>query len=183
MFELLAARVSLWCWKINHWFILDWLMSCPNCNLVLNCAGSPRRFSSQELQDGKCHFNWDWPENPTTTLVSTDGVLLEVRNRNEGCRAWSPVATTSHVRTLSMLFFQDSTSTSTTLFIPSSGYTTWPCLVCLQHRSYTLLASCYRQAITLSHPLLPTILVSHLPKIMTPFIIFRTPPPPVIISR
>jgi hypothetical protein len=77
------------------------------------------------------------------TLVPTDGVLLEVHNQKERYRTWSLVATTSHIRTLSMLFFQDSTSTRTTLFVPSSGYTTWPCLVCLQLRSDTLLASYY----------------------------------------
>jgi hypothetical protein len=95
----------------------------------------------------------DWPENPIMTLFPTDCVLLEVRNRRERCHAWSPIATTSHVWTLSMLFLQDSTSTSTTLFVPSFGYTTWPCLVCLQLRSDTHLASCYRPAITRSHPL------------------------------
>jgi hypothetical protein len=55
------------------------------------------------------------------TLFLMDGVLLEVHNRKERCRVWSPVATTSHVRTLSMLFFQDSTCTSITLFILSSS--------------------------------------------------------------
>jgi hypothetical protein len=106
------------------------------------------------------------------TLFPMDGILLEVRNRKERYHAWSPVAMTSHVQTLSMLFFQDSTSTSITLFVPSSGYTTWPYLVCLQLRSDTQLASCYHQAITLSHPFVLTILVSHPLKLMTSFIIF-----------
>jgi hypothetical protein len=64
-----------------------------------------QRSSSQELQDGKCHFYWNWPENPTMTLVSMDGILLEVRNRKKGCRAWGLIATTSHDWTLSMLLF------------------------------------------------------------------------------
>jgi hypothetical protein len=123
IFELLASCVSLWCWKINHRFILDCLMSCPNCNLVLNYVGSPRHSSSQELQDGKHRFNWNWPENPTTTLISTDGILLEIRNRNEGCHTFSPVAMTSHDQTLSMLLFQDSTDMSITFFVLSFGYT------------------------------------------------------------
>jgi hypothetical protein len=59
------------------------------------------------------------------TLFPKDGVLLDVRNRKKRCRVWSPVATTSHVWTLSM--FWDSTDTSITIFIPSSGYTTWLC--------------------------------------------------------
>jgi hypothetical protein len=85
-----------------------------------------------------------------------DGVLLEVRNRKERCHAWSLVATTSHVRTLSMLLFQDSMGTSITLVIPSSRYTTWLCLCVSKSQSDTLLASCYRQAIPLSHPFVPT---------------------------
>jgi hypothetical protein len=92
-------------------------MSCPNCNLVLNYAGSPRRFSSQELQDGKHPFNWNWPENPITTLVPTNGVLLEVCDRKKRCCAWSLDAMTSHIRTLSMLLLQDSTGTRITLFV------------------------------------------------------------------
>jgi hypothetical protein len=54
------------------------------------------------------------------TLFPIGGVLLKVRNRKERCRAWSLVAMTSHVRTLCMLFFQDSTGTSVTLFIETA---------------------------------------------------------------
>jgi hypothetical protein len=105
IFYLLATRVFLWCWKINHQFIFDWLMNCPNCNLILNYAGSPCRFSIHELQDGKHLFQRSWPKNSITTLVPTDGVLLEVHNQKEGYHAWSLVATTGHVRTLGMLFY------------------------------------------------------------------------------
>jgi hypothetical protein len=31
----------------------DWLWARPNCNLVLNGAGSPKRLLSQKLQDEK----------------------------------------------------------------------------------------------------------------------------------
>jgi hypothetical protein len=61
------------------------------------------------------------------TLFPIDGVLLELRNQKERCVS-SSVATTSHVLMLSILFFQDSTSTSMILFVPSFGYTTWLCL-------------------------------------------------------
>jgi hypothetical protein len=114
----------------------------------------------------------NWPDDLIMTLFPTNGILLEVRNRKERCHAWSPIATTSHIRALSMLFFQDSTSMSTNLFVPSSGYMTWPCLVCPHLRSDTLLASYYRQAITLSHPFVPIILVYHPLKLMAPFIVF-----------
>jgi hypothetical protein len=67
---------------------------------------------------------WNWPENPIMTLFPMDGVLLKVRNQKENGHAWSPIATTSHIRTLSMLFFQGSIGMSITLFVPSSGYTT-----------------------------------------------------------
>jgi hypothetical protein len=39
-------------WKINHRFIFDWLMSCPNYNLVLNYADSLKRLSSQDCEMG-----------------------------------------------------------------------------------------------------------------------------------
>jgi hypothetical protein len=32
--------------KLDHRFTFDWLISYPNYNPALNCAGSPRRFSS-----------------------------------------------------------------------------------------------------------------------------------------
>jgi hypothetical protein len=148
--------------EANRRFIFDRLMSCPNFNLVLNCAGSPKRFSSRDCRMESTISYRNWPENLIMTLFPMDGVVLKVRNQKERCHAWSLVATTSHVRIVSVLLFQDSTSTSTTLFVPSSGNTNWPCLVCLQLRSDTLLASCYCQAITLSHPFVPTILVIHL---------------------
>jgi hypothetical protein len=31
----------------------------------------------------------NWPENPIMTLISMDGVLLELRNRKERCHSWS----------------------------------------------------------------------------------------------
>jgi hypothetical protein len=87
------------------------------------------------------------------TLFPTDDVLLEVCNRKERRHAWSLVAMTSHVRTLSMLFLQDSMDMSVTLFIPSSDYTTWLCL-CVSNVGWIhSLLLVYHQAIPLSHPL------------------------------
>jgi hypothetical protein len=51
------------------------------------------------------------------TLISTDDILLEVCNPKGRYRAWSLIAMTSQVQTLSMLLFQDSTGTSITLLI------------------------------------------------------------------
>jgi hypothetical protein len=49
MFLILCAG------KLDHMFAFDWLTSSPDYNPALNCAGSPRRFSSHDLQDGTCH--------------------------------------------------------------------------------------------------------------------------------
>jgi hypothetical protein len=94
-------------------------MSCPNYNFVLNCAGSPRRFSSRDCKMKSVISYRNWPENPIMTFFPTYGVLLDVRNRKKRCHAWSLIAMTSHVQTLCMLFFQDSTGTSNSIFIPS----------------------------------------------------------------
>jgi hypothetical protein len=51
------------------------------------------------------------------TLFPMDGIVFEVRNQKERCRAWSPIAMTSHVWTVSMLLFKDSTDMSITLFV------------------------------------------------------------------
>jgi hypothetical protein len=98
-------------------FLTSWL-SCRNCNLVLNCVGSLRRYRKQNCKMESALSYWNWPKNQIMTLFLTDGVLLGIRNRKERCHAWSFVATTSHIRTLSMLFFLDSTGMSSTLFVP-----------------------------------------------------------------
>jgi hypothetical protein len=67
---------------------------------------------------------------------------------------------TSHIRTLSMLLFQDSVDMSTTLFIPSSRYTTWLCLcVSKVGRIHSLLLVIIK-LYPLTHPFVPTIPVS-----------------------
>jgi hypothetical protein len=80
------------------------------------------------LHDGNALSYYNWPENLIMTLFPTNGILLLVCNQKERCHAWSPAAMTSHVQTLSMLFFQDSTDMSITLFIPCFVYMTWLCL-------------------------------------------------------
>jgi hypothetical protein len=54
-------------------------MSCPNYNLVLNCGGSPKRFSSRDCKMENAHSYQNWPKDPIMTLFSTDGVLLKLR--------------------------------------------------------------------------------------------------------
>jgi hypothetical protein len=74
--------------KLDHKFAFDWLTSCPDYNPALNCADLPRRFSSQDLQDGTCHSFLQWQENRLQYPFGTDGVLLEVRNQKEMSYAW-----------------------------------------------------------------------------------------------
>jgi hypothetical protein len=93
-------------WWAAQVVILSWIVP-------VHPTASPAR----SCKMGKCPFHWNWPENPITTLVLMDGILLQVCNRKKRCRAWSLVAATSHIRTLSMLLFQDSTGTSVTLFV------------------------------------------------------------------
>jgi hypothetical protein len=57
------------------------------------------------LQDGKHPFHWNGPENLITTLIPTDGILLEIHNQKERCHSWSLIATTSRVWIVSMLFY------------------------------------------------------------------------------
>jgi hypothetical protein len=52
--DFLTSCALRLCGRIDRWFTFDWLTSCPDCNLALNCDGLPRHFSSQDLQDGKC---------------------------------------------------------------------------------------------------------------------------------
>jgi hypothetical protein len=62
MMSLRVVPNSL-CRKLDRRFTFDWLTSYLNCKLALNCASSPRRFSSQDLQEGNCHFLSEWQEN------------------------------------------------------------------------------------------------------------------------
>jgi hypothetical protein len=57
-----------------------------NCNLVLNCAGSRRRFLRRKLQDGRRISLSELEKGPCASFIGMDGVLLEVRNQKEECR-------------------------------------------------------------------------------------------------
>jgi hypothetical protein len=58
------------CGKLDRMFTFDWLMCSPDCKLALDCAGSPRRFSSQYLQDRKCHFPYRVAREPNYNIIS-----------------------------------------------------------------------------------------------------------------
>jgi hypothetical protein len=118
-------------------------MSYPNYNLVSNCASLPRCFSSLDLQDGKCPFHWNGPEN-LITLIPMDDILLEVRNRKERCCAWSLVAMTTHIRTFSMLFFARCFWHEQYFFHSKPGYTIDVAYMSPTSIEYTL-APCYHQ--------------------------------------
>jgi hypothetical protein len=81
-------------WSLLKVGLPDW-WSLLNCNISLNCAGSPRRFSSQNYKIesacliGLAKGSHSWPS------LERDCVLLEIRNQNEESCVWSLVATTS----------------------------------------------------------------------------------------
>jgi hypothetical protein len=128
-------------------------------------------------------FHRNGPKNLITTLVPTDGVLLKACNRKQRCHTWSLIATTSHVRTLSMLLYSN---TRLARAVPYSSQVLairlgFAC-VCPTSVGYTpcfLLSPSY----TLIHPYVPTILVSHPLNLKASFIIFQTSPPFIISGQ
>jgi hypothetical protein len=90
------------CKKLSHMLVLTSWWAHPNCNLVLNCVDSSKRFLRQELQEGRCISSSELAKDPCASFIGTDGVLLEVRNRKEECCTWSLVATISHILALKL---------------------------------------------------------------------------------
>jgi hypothetical protein len=88
--------------KLSCRLVLTGWRAHPNCDIVLNCAGSPKRFLRRKLQDGKCIPLSEFAKDPYASFIGTDDVLLEVRNRNEECCTWSLIATTSRILALSL---------------------------------------------------------------------------------
>jgi hypothetical protein len=88
--------------KLSCGLVLTGCWVHPNCNLVLNCAGSSRRLLREKLQDGNTFPSQNMRKGPGATFSGTDGVLLTVRNRKEGCCPWSLVATTCHIQALKL---------------------------------------------------------------------------------
>jgi hypothetical protein len=104
--------------------LTDW-QAHPNCNLILNCVGSPRCFLRQKLQDEKRTSLSELAKGHCTSFVGTGGVLLKVCNREEECRTWSLVATTSQIQALRLSLPQTLMRVSLFLFISK------PCLTFL----------------------------------------------------
>jgi hypothetical protein len=101
------------------------------------------------LQNGNRPFYRNWLKNSIIILLPTDGVLLKVNSRRERCCAWNLIATISHVWTLSMLFFQDSTDMSITFSARSSGYMTWLGLGIINSNQVHFLILSYHRAMSL----------------------------------
>jgi hypothetical protein len=115
-----TAGSFLTSWWAAQIAILSWIVPVrPGASPARNC------------KKGKHPFHWNWPKNPIMILVPMDGVLLEVRNRQENMSSWSLDAMTGHVWTLSMSLFQDSIDMSVTLFVQLRLYDR-VMLVCLQ---------------------------------------------------
>jgi hypothetical protein len=95
-----------------------------NCNLVLNCAGLPRRFSSQNCKiESVCLIGLAkrfhlWPSEQ-------DAILLDIHNWDEESCIWNLIATTSHNLTImSLPRCQISIDTSITMVVPSPTFAT-----------------------------------------------------------
>jgi hypothetical protein len=123
-----ALMTSLWvvpyslCGKLDHRFTLTRLISCPDYNLAMNYASSPRCFSSQDLQDGKCHSLMEWQENQIIIFFSKQ---MAYYSRYATGKKWIIVAATSHIWTWSHWYSWGPTKAIIALFIPCSGYTAW----------------------------------------------------------
>jgi hypothetical protein len=115
--------------KLSHGLVSTGWRAHPNCNLVLNCSGSSRRFLRQKLQDGNHIPPQNLQKDPCATFVRTDDVLLEVRNRKEGCCAWSLVPTTSCTLALKLTTSLRFLKRNLSLFVSS------PCLASLNSAS------------------------------------------------
>jgi hypothetical protein len=100
---------SLWvvpyslCGKPNRRFTFDWLTSGLECNLALNCVGSPRRFSRQDLQDGKCHFLTEWQENQIIISFQNGWRITRGTQPERNVLCFDFHSATSHIWTWSLL--------------------------------------------------------------------------------
>jgi hypothetical protein len=97
-------------------------------------------------------------KDPCATLVRMDGVILEVRNRKEGCCHWSLVATTGHILALKLTASLRLVIES--LFIVLNTRLTSLNSACIwfPHKSSVLLGSCLSSSHTVVIPQPSTIL-------------------------
>jgi hypothetical protein len=54
--------------KLSRGLVLSGCWGRPNCNLILNCAGSPRCLLRQKLQDGKCISFSEYAQRPRCNI-------------------------------------------------------------------------------------------------------------------
>jgi hypothetical protein len=90
------------CAKLSHGLALTGWGARPNCNLVLNCASSPRRLLRQKLQDGKCISFSESTKRPMCNIHRNRWRITRGTEPEEGCCPWSLVATTSHIIALKL---------------------------------------------------------------------------------
>jgi hypothetical protein len=136
------------CVKLSHRLVLISWWARPNCNLVLNCAGSSKHFLRQKLQDRKCISSSKLAKDPCASFIGTDGVLLEVRNRKEECCTWSLIATTSHILALKLTSSLRLMIGSLSSFVsnPCLTFISSPCISFTPNQVYPLVCI-YRRAI------------------------------------
>jgi hypothetical protein len=119
-----------------------------NCNLVLNCAGSPRRLLRQKLQDGKRISFSEYVKRPRCNIHQNRWCITRGTQLERWVFPWSLVATTSHILALKLTTFWrlmiGSLSLSNLCLISlnsayiSSTLNQLYSLVCVYHRAMSL---------------------------------------------
>jgi hypothetical protein len=112
--------------KLSYGLVWAGRWAHPNGNLVLNCAGSNRRFLRTKVARWKEHSSSESAKDPCASPIGMDGVLLQVPSWKEGCYAWSLVAT-SHIRALSLLLLLNLMNISLSLFVSNPHLTFLAC--------------------------------------------------------
>jgi hypothetical protein len=149
------------CVKLSRMLVMTGWWARPNYNIVLNCAGSSRRFLRQKLQDRKCIFSSELAKDPCAAFIRTDGVLLEVHNRKEECCTWSLVATTSHILALKLTASLRLMIGSLFSFVlnPCLTFISSACISFIPNQVYPLVHIYHRAILCWFHKCLPFALV------------------------
>jgi hypothetical protein len=92
--------------KLSRGLVLTGWQARPNCNIVLNCAGSPRRLLRQKLQDGKCISFSEYVKRPKCNIHRNRWCITRGTQLEKWVFPWSLVATASHILALKLTTFQ-----------------------------------------------------------------------------
>jgi hypothetical protein len=88
--------------KLSPGLVLTGWWACPNCNLVLNCADSPRRLLRQKLQDGKRISSSEFVKKPLCNIYQNEWCITPGTQLARRVFPCSLIATTSHILALKL---------------------------------------------------------------------------------